>query len=437
MTATLTRPPAPTAGHVRTLSAATAGNVLEWYDWTVYASMAVFFSPLIFPGDGLGPLLKSLLVFAAGFFMRPLGGLLLGAFADRYGRRAALTASITLMGAGSAAMALCPTYAAAGLFAPLALLLARLAQGLSLGGEIGVSSTYLAEHAPPRRRGLYSSIYYMGTALGLLLASAVTSTLTSTLDKAQMSAYGWRIAFGIGALGALAGWWVRRQATEPEAFGQAARAEREPRGSLRQVLRRHPGAAARIFGWTVAATLTFYTFASYFPTYVSLATGMPLSRAALANTLALAVFFLLQPVFGRLSDAVGRRPLLLASAGGVGALAVPALLWLRAGHTFAVVLAIELVMLALFGLYSAIAPVVMAEQLPTEVRAVGIGCPYNLAVAAFGGTAPYLLTWLHGHGADLAYFGYLAVAGLVSALVVAWWTPETRGRSLTREGQLA
>jgi MFS transporter, MHS family, alpha-ketoglutarate permease len=414
------------------LAAATVGNILEWYDWTVYSTMAVFFSPLIFPGGGLGPLLKSLLVFAAGFFMRPLGGVLLGAFADRYGRRAAMTTSITLMGAGCAGMALCPTYARAGLLAPLALLLARLAQGLSLGGEIGVSSTYLAEQAPPHRRGLYTSVYYMGTALGLLAASAVTSALTATLDTAQMRAYGWRVAVGLGALGALAGWWIRRQAAEPAAFEQAARAQREPRGSIAHALRRHPGATARIFGWTVAATLTFYTFASYFPTYVSIATGLPLATAALANTLALVAFFALQPVFGRLSDAVGRRPVLLAFALGVAVCAVPAALWLRSGTAgFGAVLVIELVMLALFGLYSSIAPAVMAEQLPTEVRAVGVGGPYNLAVAAFGGTAPYLLTYLHGHGADLAYFCYLAAAGLVSALVIAW-TPETRGRPLTR-----
>jgi MHS family alpha-ketoglutarate permease-like MFS transporter len=432
MTATRTiQPYVPTdrgPGPVRTLAAATVGNILEWYDWTIYSAMAVFFSPLVFTGGGLGPLLKSLLVFAAGFFMRPLGGLLLGGFADRYGRRAALTVSITLMGAGSAGMALCPTYAGVGLFAPLALLVARMAQGLSLGGEIGVSSTYLAEQAPPRRRGLYTSVYYMGTALGLLLASGVTSTLTATLSRPQLAAYGWRIAFGIGALGALAGYWIRRQAPEPRAFERVA-AEDRPRGSALTVARRYPAAAARIFGWTVAATLTFYTFASYFPTYVSLATGLGVATASLANTLALVAFFVLQPVFGQLSDTLGRRPVLLLSTGGVALAAVPMALWLSA--SFGRVLVIELVMLSLFGLYSAIAPAVMAEQLPTEVRAVGIGAPYNLAVAAFGGTAPYLLTWLHSHGADLAYFWYLAAAGLASALVVLA-SPETRGRALTQ-----
>jgi MHS family alpha-ketoglutarate permease-like MFS transporter len=413
----------------RSLAAASVGNVLEWFDWTVYATFAPLFAQQFFPpGSRTAQLLSALAVFAVGFLMRPLGGWLFGTFADRSGRRAALTVSIVLMGGGSALIAISPTYADIGIAAALILLIARMVQGLSLGGEFGTSATYLAERAPRERRGLFSSVYYMGTAAGLLLASGLSVALHSTLSTQDMRDWGWRIAFALGAFGALAGYWIRRRAAETQQF----QTQRMRRGAaerpLLAAIRSHPKEIGRIVAFTIAATLAFYIFATYFPTYVASTTGLSPALASLANTIALVVFLVLQPVFGALSDRIGRKPLLLVFAGGFAIGAVPAAIALSA--SFPVVLTIELIALALFGLYSAIAPAVMAEQFPTNVRAVAIGAPYNLVVALFGGTAPYLLTWLRSENAELVFFGYLAVAAVIGA--VAFLTmPETKGKELS------
>jgi MFS transporter, MHS family, alpha-ketoglutarate permease len=432
---TQTVPVAPTraapAGHIggRSLAAASVGNVLEWFDWTVYATFAPLFAQQFFaPGSRTAQLLAALAVFAVGFLMRPIGGWLFGTYADRSGRRAALTVSVVLMGAGSAVIAICPTYAQIGLAAPLLLLVARMVQGLSLGGEFGTSSTYLAERAPRRRRGLYASVYYMGTAAGLLLASGLSTGLHASLSTSDMRDWGWRVAFGLGTLGALAGYWIRRGAAETEQFQHQRVRHGEVHRPLLAAIRHHPKEIGRVVAFTVAATLVFYIFASYFPAYVAATTGLSPTLASLANTIALVVFLVLQPVFGALSDRFGRRPLLLVFAGGFALGSVPAALALR--PSFPVVLGIELVALVLFGLYSAIAPAVMAEQFPTSVRAVAVGTPYNLVVALFGGTAPYLLTWLRSEGAELLFFGYLALAAVVGA--VAFRTmPETAGKDLS------
>jgi MFS transporter, MHS family, alpha-ketoglutarate permease len=402
------------SGTARRISAAVVGNVLEWFDWTVYASLAVFFSPHIFPaGSALGSVLDALVVFAAGFVVRPLGGIVFGALADRRGRRSALSASVVLMGAGSLLVALCPTYAQAGALAPILLTLARLAQGFSLGGEFGVSSVFLAEGTAASRRGLVSSSYYAGTAVGLLLASGATSLLLVTLGRSGVEAWGWRLAFGVGALGAVAGWLVRRGTGESEAFRASSTSDR---GSL-GVLRRHPRAMVRIFAFSIGPTLVFYTFASYFPTYLTLHTGASATAASLAGTGAIAVFLVLQPVFGGLADRVGHRPMLLVFAVGTALVVVPAVTLI--GPTGPSAFGVDALLLALFGAYSAIAPTVMAAQLPPEVRALGVGAPYNLAVALFGGTAPALLTWAMSHGLDLVFFGYVAAACVLAAVVFA------------------
>jgi MHS family alpha-ketoglutarate permease-like MFS transporter len=433
MTQTLLAVPARAASErhtgSRSLAAASVGNVLEWFDWTVYATFAPLFAQQFFPpASRTAQLLSALAVFAVGFLMRPVGGWLFGTFADRSGRRAALTVSVVLMGAGSALIAISPTYAQIGLAAPLILLVARMVQGLSLGGEFGTSATYLAERAPRGRRGLYSSVYYMGTAAGLLLASGLSASLNASLSTSDMRDWGWRVAFGLGTLGALAGYWIRRGAAETEQFQHQRVRHGEINRPLLAAVRHHPKEIGRVVAFTVAATLVFYVFASYFPAYVATTTGMSPALASLANTIALAVFLLQQPVFGALSDRYGRKPLLLVFACGFAIGSVPAALVLR--PSFPVVLVIELVALVLFGLYSAIAPAVMAEQFPTNVRAVAVGTPYNLVVALFGGTAPYLLTWLRGEGAELLFFGYLALAAVVGAIAFLTMS-ETTGKDLS------
>ncbi|MCV6905292.1 MAG: MFS transporter, partial [Achromobacter xylosoxidans] len=224
----------------RTILAGSVGNAVEWFDWTIYASFAIFFSKQFFPeGNETAALLATFGIFAVGFFMRPVGGWVLGIFSDRYGRKAALGLTILMMAGGSLIIAVTPTYATIGLAAPLLLTAARLLQGLSLGGEYASATTFLAEMAPPNKRGFYSSFVFFSAAVGILAASAVGWLLTSTLSKAEMADWGWRIPFFLGALGGLAGMWIRRAIPETEAFSHAKKAgvEKQP---LRTLLREHP-----------------------------------------------------------------------------------------------------------------------------------------------------------------------------------------------------
>jgi MHS family alpha-ketoglutarate permease-like MFS transporter len=418
----------PTKRPVRQLLAASVGNAVEWYDWYAYTFLATYIAAQVFPksaDNSLVPLLSTFAVFAVGFFMRPVGGLLMGAVADRHGRRAALTVTILLMGGSSLLVGLTPTYAAVGVLAPVVLVLARLLQGLSVGGEFAASTTFLVESAGPGRRGLFSSFQYVSTTVGQLVASAVATVLVDTLSDGQMNGWGWRVPFVLGAVLSLVGFWIRQGAQET----RSAEQQQAPRPGLFEALRRHPRESLLIGGITAGGTIAYYTWTSYLPTYAELNAGVEKSDALLAGTISLAFFALLQPLGGLLSDRFGRRPLLLFFGLGFALLAVPLLHVLS--DSFAVLLLVQCAGMVLLTGFTSISAAVNAEIFPPRVRAAGIGFPYSLTVALFGGTAPYVGTLFKEQGHAGLFPWYVAVICLVSS-VVYLRLPETAHAPLRR-----
>lgn len=413
----------------RAIVAGSVGNAVEFIDWNIYATFSPFFADQFFPSkDRTAGLLSALAVFAAGFVMRPVGAAVLGSFSDRRGRMSGLTLSVLLMSGASLLIAVCPTYASVGVAAPAVLLLARLIQGFSNGGEFGASSAFLVEMAPPGRRAFFGSWQQVTVSASHLVVAGLATFLAYSLPNETMHRWGWRLAFGLGAVLGLAGLWLRTSVSESKVFlEQGTRGTRESTHPLRAMLTQHSGAALRVVGITIAGTMTYYIWITYMATYAHVAAGMPLATALLANTIAVAVFTCLLPLGGLLSDRFGRRLTMMVFSGGFAIIAWPALHLIR--DSFWVVLSIELVGIVLLVGYSANCAAVMAEQFPTEVRTVGIALPYALAVAVFGGTAPYITTYLVTHDAIGWTSAYVAAASLVSLAVYATM-PETNKRAL-------
>ncbi len=408
----------------KVILAGTVGNAVEWFDWTIYATFAVFFAKQFFPStDPTASLLATFAIFAVGFFMRPLGGIVLGIFSDRYGRKAALAATIMMMAGGSLMIGLSPTYEVIGIFAPIILVLARLLQGLSLGGEFASAATYLSEMAPKEKRGFYSSFMFFSAAIGILMASSLAWLLTTILTEQQMSDYGWRIPFLLGALGGLVGMWIRRSVPDSE----MTHAKEKVKNPLIFLIKNHPKETLRIVGISILTTFAFYIFIVYVPSYAIKALGAEPKVAFAANTIALVVFMLCQPVFGWLSDKIGRKPQLIVFAVGYLLFFYPIIKWMDS--SFSSILLVEIFGLLLYALYTSIGPTLMSEQFPTEVRAVGIGAPYNLMVALLGGTTPYIVTWLQSIGKQ-DYFYFLVIIGAALTLLTFIKMPETVGKKL-------
>ncbi|MFR9771973.1 MFS transporter [Nocardia sp. SC052] len=406
------------------------GNLVEWYDWYVYAAFSVYFAKTFFPKDDpTAQLLSTAAVFAVGFLMRPIGGWALGRYADRFGRRSALTLSVTVMAAGSLMIAATPGYQTIGLAAPALLLVARLLQGLSVGGEYATSATYLSEVASAGRRGFYSSFQYVTLVAGQLVALGVQIVLQQFLDAGQMNAWGWRIPFVIGAAGALIVMWLRRGMDESEQFraesGQrpkktaATAAEvRESRGSLR-ILLQYPRECLLVVGLTLGGTVAFYTYTTYMQKFMINTSGISKSTVAWINFIALLVFVVLQPLAGALSDRIGRRKLLIFFGVAGTLLTVPIMTVLA--RTTNPVAAWGLMMAALVIItgYTSINAIVKAELFPTKIRALGVGLPYALTVAIFGGTAETIALALKKGGHESLYFWY--VAGCIAVSLVTYY----------------
>ena len=392
------------------------GNLVEWYDWYVYSSFSIYFAHSFFPSGNLtAQLLNTAGVFALGFLVRPLGGWLLGWYADQHGRKSALTLSVTLMCAGSLLIALTPGYAVIGLGAPVLLVLARLLQGLSVGGEYGTSATYLSEIAPSARRGFYSSFQYVTLIMGQLIALAVLVILQHwVLSSGQLEEWGWRIPFAVGALCAVVAVLLRRGMDESAAFIATAGKRTSQRMRL---LREHPREFLTVIGLTMGGTLSFYTFTTYAQKFLVTTTGFTKEDATSIAALSLLVFTVLQPVMGWLSDLVGRRAMLLTFGICGTVFTVPLMTALGSATTYSEAFVLVMAALVIVSTYTAVSAVVKAELFPTEIRALGVGLPYAIAVAIFGGTAEYVALWTKNAGHERWFYWYVTACTAVSLTV--------------------
>ncbi|WP_100617273.1 MFS transporter [Bacillus cereus] len=410
------------------------GNLIEWYDWYVYSAFAVYFSAEFFPkGDPTSQLLNTAAIFAGGFLMRPIGSLLMGRYADRHGRRAALTLSITVMAGGSLIIACTPSYESIGIMAPIILVLARLLQGLSLGGEYGTSATYLSEMASSGRRGFYSSFQYVTLVAGQMVALGVQIVLQQLLSEPDMKAWGWRIPFIIGAMGAVAVLWLRRTMDESEQFTNIKSQKRESAGTVRTLMK-HPKAVLTVVGLTLGGTVAFYTYTTYLQKFMVNTVGLPKEVVSWINFVALLIFVVLQPIAGLLSDKIGRRPLLMAF-GILGTLLTAPIFFFMEKTTEPIV-AFLLMMVGLIIVtgYTSINAIVKAELFPTEIRALGVGLPYALTVAIFGGTAEFIALWLKSIGMESLFYFY--VAGCIAISFITYWRMDESSKTSQIEAEL-
>jgi MFS transporter, MHS family, alpha-ketoglutarate permease len=417
------------ASRFRSIFSGSVGNLVEWYDWYVYAAFSLYFAKAFFPqGDRTAQLLNTAAVFAIGFLMRPIGGWLMGLWADRHGRKSALMASVTLMCAGSLMIALTPGYASIGIAAPILLVCARLLQGLSVGGEYGTSATYLSEMATPGHRGFWSSFQYVTLILGQLLALAVLILLQQVfLTSAQIDEWGWRIPFAIGALCAVSALYLRRNMAETEAFEKSSASPRR-QSSLRSLLQ-HPRAVLTVVGLTLGGTVAFYTYTTYMLKFLVNSVGMSRQTATLISASTLILYMLLQPLVGALSDRIGRRPILIAFGILGTLLTVPILQALSSVGSALEAFALIMLALVIVSGYTSINAVVKAELFPVEIRALGVGLPYALTVSIFGGTAEYIALWFKSIGHEAGFYWYVTGCIAVSLLVYTLM-PDTRRTSL-------
>jgi len=416
----------------KAIVAGSIGNAVEWVDWAVYTTFSSVFAHHFFPkGDPIAALLATLAIFAVGFVMRPVGAAIMGAYADHHGRKKGLVLTIGLMAGATALIGIAPTYDTVGILSPIILVAARMVQGFAAGGEFGSSSAFLVESAAPRRRAFAGSWQQVSVGAGVLLASGMGAIITGTLSKDALDDWGWRLAFIVAALLGLVGLWLRSSVEETESFvNSKSRAEASGetrRNSVFTMFVKHPKATLRVFGVTIAGTLLYYMWVSYMPTYAAVSTGIPLSQALLANFIAVGLFLVLLPFAGLLSDKIGRKPTMTAFAAGFLLFSWPAFALLNGN--FWMLLLIEVIGIILLLGYSANCAVIMAEQFPAEVRATGIGLPYALAAAIFGGTAPYITTWMNTSGYGGFVWLYCAVAAAIG-VVVYLTMPETKGKAL-------
>lgn len=418
-----------TSWRIKSIIGGSIGNLVEWYDWYAYSAFSLYFANIFFPGsDSTAQLINTAGIFAVGFLMRPIGGYLFGKLADKKGRKAAMTSSVLLMSVGSLLIAVLPGYHTIGIFAPILLLVARLLQGLSVGGEYGTSATYLSEVATAERRGFYSSFQYVTLIGGQLIALGIQLLLQHIfLTDQQLHEWGWRIPFVIGAILSLTALYLRSNLHESDAFEKKTGQEKN-KGTIKELLK-HPKAMALVIGLTLGGTLAFYTYTTYMQKFLVNTVGLEKGQSTLLTFCSLLIFALIQPLFGILSDKIGRRPLLIGF-GICGSLCtIPLLTALSHTTNLWVAFSILLCALIIVSGYTSINAVVKAELFPVEVRALGVGLPYSLTVAIFGGTAEYIALWAKKSGHEGLFYWYVSGCIFIS-LLVYFFMSDTKKTSL-------
>jgi MHS family alpha-ketoglutarate permease-like MFS transporter len=419
------------AKRIRDILGGSAGNLVEWYDWYAYSVLTIYFAPVFFPKeDATAQLLSAAAIFAVGFLMRPIGAWLMGIYSDRHGRKSGLTLSVALMAGGSLMIAAAPTYAAAGWIAPTVLVLARMLQGLSVGGEYGASATYLSEKAMRNRRAFWASFQYITLIGGQLLALAVVVLLQSVMPDSELQEWGWRIAFGVGALLAFGVYFLRARLTETESFVRQG-ADRA-RSSMIDLWRNHPREFLIVAAISGGGSAAFYAYTTYMQKFLVNTSGFSRPTATMIMTIALVIFMLIQPWWGMAADRWGRKPMLYVFGFGGMLVSVPIYSAISVVTAPLTALALVLVPLVILGSYTSISGLIKAELFPAHIRTLGVALPYAVGNTLFGGTAEYVALWFKQAGMESGFYWYLsAVIGM--AAIGFLMLPETKTKSLILE----
>lgn len=434
-TAPHTRPEAPVQSHTKTLLGTGVGNALEWYDWNVYASFAVYFSTQLFnAADPQSAFLETMAVFAVGFVARPFGGFIFGWLGDRVGRKTSLTLAVISASVGSLLIAACPTYEQVGWLSSALLVLARLIQGLAHGGEMPAAQTYLAEHSPREHRGLFASSIYVTGTVGLLVGLALGLGLQMALTEDQMAAWGWRVPFAVGAVLGLVALWIRSSMEESEVFEEhkasVASGDTQQENVFLAVLRNWRTGLKVIF-MTAGLTVAYYIWSVTIASIAQTSFGFDADAAFTASLIGNFVFILALPVWGWASDRIGRKPSIIIGLGGTAVLYFPMIWLISGGQVWQLTLAICIQLILLAGFLSH-APATYAEMFPTDQRTAGFGIYYSIAIAAFGGTAGYVLTWM----GNTTMFVIYSIILLVISIITVTTLPETKGKDLSAHADL-
>jgi MFS family permease len=426
------------ADRKRSISAVVSGafgNFVEWYDWGIFAVLATVFSAQIFHSESdFASLLQTLVTFAVGFAARPLGAILLSPLGDRIGRKKLLALAILTMAAGSFVLGIVPNYDAIGIWAAVIFVIARIAQGVSAGAEFQSASSFIVEHSPAGKRGLYGSTALMSSILGTLGATATGAIVTAALTPEQLALWGWRIPFIIGGVLGLIGLYLRTKAPETEAFEGAAERGELVKSPIAEAFKHHKLTMLRIFAISIY-TGSYYLWTVYLPTYAHLASGLPLDQTLMGGIISLIVMFIALPFLGALGDRIGRKPMLLIHFIGIAVLAIPMLL-LLAIPNFWLFLLCDIVGCLIVGFVSSTQSATYAEMTLAETRTTVMGIPYNLSSALVGGTMPLIATALVGNGLGI-WVGVILIGISIFSIAVISQMPEVRGNDLTRTGTMA
>lgn len=401
---------------------------MEWFDYTIYPILATVLASQFFPSeDRLASLSATFAVFAVAFFTRPIGGFVFGHFGDKIGRRNTLVASIGLMAVSTFLIGVLPTYQQIGVLAPILLVVARMLQGFSAGGEWGGSASFMVEYAPESRRGLYGSWQQFSIIGGILLGSVVGTVLTFSLSEDALNSWGWRVPFLFGIVLGAIGLYIRVRLEDTPAFRVLEDNDQTTRAPIMESLRRYYKDILVAIGFILVGAPIYYILLTYMPSYATQTLGLPLSLALLSNSLGLLLLMILIPIVGVISDRTGRKPLMIASCIGLIVLTYPLFLLVAQGSFWSVLLA-QLAFAVVVSLYTGPVAAAIVEMFPTRVRYSSLGISYNISVAVFGGTAPFIATFLISRtGNDLAPAFYLIAAAAITLIAILTMKETYRG----------